>query len=279
MATLLSASQPPSSTKSEGSQPAILSPDGKKRYFIVHGGLFSKDGVTLDDVKKIDRYGKQPGQEGLMCELLWTDPQDAPGRGPSKRGVGVGFGPDVTKRWCEANQVTAVIRSHEVRQNGYAIEHGESAVGASRYVDEKLGIDGTFCKDGLCITTFSCPNYCDSTGNKASPRNIFHVLRVLSLCLSLVVHRPPTSGCRTTVNCHTTNSTPYPTRISDRWRTAEGSRGWVCRRQARARRIPGQALYAKIHDASTWNVDHDHIAFTRQKRERLGGLGYMLGKV
>ena len=126
MATLLSASQPPSSTKSEGSQPAILSPEGKKRYFIVHGGLFSKDGVTLDDVKKIDRYGKQPGQEGLMCELLWTDPQDAPGRGPSKRGVGVGFGPDVTKRWCEANQVTAVIRSHEVRQNGYAIEHGES---------------------------------------------------------------------------------------------------------------------------------------------------------
>jgi serine/threonine-protein phosphatase 5 len=126
MATLLSASQPPSSLKSEGSQPAILSPQGKKRYFIVHGGLFSKDGVTLADVKAIDRYGKQPGQEGLMCELLWTDPQDAPGRGPSKRGVGVGFGPDVTKRWCEANSVTAVIRSHEVRQNGYAIEHGES---------------------------------------------------------------------------------------------------------------------------------------------------------
>ena len=128
MATLLSASQTPSSTKSEGSQPAILSPQGKKRYFVVHGGLFSKDGVTLDDVKKIDRYGKQPGQEGLMCELLWTDPQDAPGRGPSKRGVGVGFGPDVTKRWCEANSVTAVIRSHEVRQNGYAIEHGESTL-------------------------------------------------------------------------------------------------------------------------------------------------------
>ena len=29
-------------------------------------------------------------------EALWTDPQDFPGRGPSKRGVGVGFGPDVT---------------------------------------------------------------------------------------------------------------------------------------------------------------------------------------
>jgi hypothetical protein len=45
-------------------------------------------------VKKIDRFGKQPGQNGLMMELLWTDPQDGDGRGPSKRGVGVGFGPD-----------------------------------------------------------------------------------------------------------------------------------------------------------------------------------------
>lgn len=69
MATLLSASQPPSNLKSEGSKPAILSPEGKKRYFVVHGGLFSKDGVTLDDVRKIQRYGKQPGQEGLMCEV------------------------------------------------------------------------------------------------------------------------------------------------------------------------------------------------------------------
>jgi serine/threonine-protein phosphatase 5 len=113
---------------------------------VVHGGPpVSKDGVLLEEIAQIDRYGRQPGQEGLMCELLWTDPQDAPGRGPSKRGVGLGFGPDVTRRWCELNKITAVIRSHEVRQDGYAIEH-----------------------DGLCITTFSCPNYCDSTGNQAA---------------------------------------------------------------------------------------------------------------
>ncbi|KAK4688789.1 serine/threonine-protein phosphatase 5, partial [Tremellales sp. Uapishka_1] len=146
LATLLTASLPPSNPRSEGSKAAILSSEGKKRYFIVHGGPpVSKDGVTLDEVKAIDRYGKQPGQEGLMCELLWTDPQEQIGRGPSKRGVGLGFGPDVTRRWCELNKVTAVIRSHEVRADGYAIEH-----------------------DGLCITTFSCPNYCDVTGNKAA---------------------------------------------------------------------------------------------------------------
>ncbi|RSH94241.1 hypothetical protein EHS25_004044 [Saitozyma podzolica] len=144
--TVVSAGLGPSNLKSEGSQPAILSPEGRKRYAICHGGPpVSKDGVTLDEIAKIDRFGRQPGQEGLMCELLWTDPQDQPGRGPSKRGVGLGFGPDVTRRWCELNKITAVIRSHEVRADGYAIEH-----------------------DGLCITTFSCPNYCDSQGNKAA---------------------------------------------------------------------------------------------------------------
>jgi len=56
------------------------------RYFVCHGGLFSNDGVTLDEIRAINRIGKQPGTEGLMCELLWTDPQEEDGRGPSKRG-------------------------------------------------------------------------------------------------------------------------------------------------------------------------------------------------
>jgi hypothetical protein len=50
----------------------ILSPDGFKRYFITHGGLFSKDGITLDEIRKINRIGRQPGTEGLMCTFLFT---------------------------------------------------------------------------------------------------------------------------------------------------------------------------------------------------------------
>ncbi|KAI0958829.1 hypothetical protein AcV7_004535 [Taiwanofungus camphoratus] len=141
LATLISATKPPLGPLNS----AILSPEGLKRYFVVHGGLFSKDGVTLEDIRKIDRIGRQPGQEGLMCELLWTDPQELPGRGPSKRGVGIAFGPDVTRRWCQANSVTGIIRSHEVRQDGYAVEH-----------------------NGLCTTVFSAPNYVDQAGNKGA---------------------------------------------------------------------------------------------------------------
>lgn len=66
LASLISATKPPVTT-----QGAILSPDGLKRYFVVHGGLFSKDGVTLDEIRKIERVGRQPGQEGLMCTFFF----------------------------------------------------------------------------------------------------------------------------------------------------------------------------------------------------------------
>lgn len=94
------------------------------KYLVLHGGLFSDDNVTLDDIRKLNRHNqRQPGQSGLMMEMLWTDPQAAPGRGPSKRGVGMQFGPDVTKRFCDKNGLDAIIRSHEVRMDGYEEEH------------------------------------------------------------------------------------------------------------------------------------------------------------
>lgn len=40
-----------------------------------------------------------------MCELLWSDPQPSLGRGPSKRGVGLSFGADVTKRFLQENNL------------------------------------------------------------------------------------------------------------------------------------------------------------------------------
>lgn len=120
------------------------------QYLVLHGGLFSDDNVSLDDIRKYNRFSqKQPGQSGLMMEMLWTDPQAAPGRQPSARGVGIRFGPDVTERFCAANGLKGVIRSHEVRMGGYEREH-----------------------NGKLVTVFSAPNYCDSQGNKGAYINI-----------------------------------------------------------------------------------------------------------
>ncbi|XP_057657119.1 serine/threonine-protein phosphatase 5 [Diorhabda carinulata] len=115
-----------------------------KRVLVMHGGLFTRDDVTLDEIRKIDR-NRQPPEEGPMCELLWSDPQPQPGRAPSKRGVGCQFGPDVTKTFLDLNKLDYIIRSHEVKNDGYEVAH-----------------------NGLCITVFSAPNYCDTMGNKGA---------------------------------------------------------------------------------------------------------------
>ncbi|BET00288.1 Hypothetical protein NTJ_13104 [Nesidiocoris tenuis] len=115
-----------------------------RRVLIMHGGLFAQDDVTLDDIRKVDR-NKQPPDSGLMCDLLWSDPQPAEGRAPSKRGVGVQFGPDVTKRFIAKNNLDYIVRSHEVKAEGYEVAH-----------------------DGKCITVFSAPNYCDTMLNQAA---------------------------------------------------------------------------------------------------------------
>ena len=100
-----------------------------QKYLTLHGGLFSDDKTTLDDIRKLNRHAqRQPGQQGLMMEMLWTDPQPQPGRGPSKRGVGLQFGPDVTKKFCDNNGLEAVIRSHEVRMEGYEVEHNGKCI-------------------------------------------------------------------------------------------------------------------------------------------------------
>nr|CAG4641580.1 EOG090X03S1 [Eurycercus lamellatus] len=115
-----------------------------QRVLVMHGGLFSKDEISLDDIRTTDR-NRQPPEEGIMCELLWSDPQPMKGRSPSKRGVGIQFGPDVTTRFLERNHLDYIIRSHEVKSDGYEVAH-----------------------DGKCITVFSAPNYCDTMGNKGA---------------------------------------------------------------------------------------------------------------
>lgn len=114
------------------------------RVLVMHGGLFEEDGVKLEQIRQVVR-NRQPPDSGLMCDLLWSDPQPAEGREPSKRGVGVQFGPDVTNRFIAENNLDYIIRSHEVKNDGYEVAH-----------------------DGKCITVFSAPNYCDTMGNKGA---------------------------------------------------------------------------------------------------------------
>lgn len=129
-------------------------------------GLFSRDDVTLDELRKINRF-RQPGSKGLMTELLWSDPQPELGRAPSKRGVGLQFGPDVTETFLNLNNLSMIIRSHEVKDQGYEIMH-----------------------NGKLVTIFSAPNYCDSVNNKGAYIHITPALELSYHQFEAVPHPP-----------------------------------------------------------------------------------------
>ena len=110
--------------------------------FVCHGGLFKREeDVLLADIEAIDRC-REPPDDGLMCDLLWSDPGLKDGRQRSRRGLGIAFGPDVTKRFLMINRLLLLVRSHEVKDRGFDVQH-----------------------DGKCVTVFSAANYCDVVGN------------------------------------------------------------------------------------------------------------------
>ena len=78
------------------------------RVMICHGGLFSDDGVKIEDIKKTNRF-MEPPEKGIMCDLLWADPMDKEGREPSKRGVSKAFGPDVTRAFLAENKLGTLV--------------------------------------------------------------------------------------------------------------------------------------------------------------------------
>lgn len=145
-------------------------PNGRKA-FIVHGGLFSKDGVTLADINALNRNCEP--DSGLMAEMLWSDPQDANGWGPSKRGIGVAFGPDVTHRFLDNNGLDVVVRSHEMKEEGYEV-----------------------AADGRLITIFSAPNYCDQMGNKGAFIRFDHKMKPSFVQFAAVPVRLPYNSLR-----------------------------------------------------------------------------------
>ncbi|KAF0696477.1 Aste57867_12772 [Aphanomyces stellatus] len=121
-----------------------------KKIFVVHGGLFSCDNVTLAHIKAINRKREPPlhqtGFEDKIYEdMLWSDPRTIAGRQPSERGAGTEFGTEVTNNFCAVNRVALVIRSHECVPEGYDVLHG-----------------------GRLITLFSASRYCGTQMNKGA---------------------------------------------------------------------------------------------------------------
>ncbi|WXG41683.1 MAG: metallophosphoesterase [Candidatus Freyarchaeum deiterrae] len=93
----------------------------------LHGGLAK----GLDTIKQMEDLPKEINVSNpILFQILWNDPQDdIDGFIPSDRGPGTFyFGKDVFENFAENNNLTHLIRAHEVFINGYHWYFGGSVL-------------------------------------------------------------------------------------------------------------------------------------------------------
>jgi serine/threonine-protein phosphatase PP1 catalytic subunit len=108
----------------------------------MHGGI-SPELYDLQQINRISRPSDVP-DFGLMCDLLWADPEPEMNHGwaQSDRGVSFVFSYKTIKDFNKQFDLSLIVRGHQVVEDGYEFH-------ASR---------------GL-VTIFSAPNYCGEFDN------------------------------------------------------------------------------------------------------------------
>jgi serine/threonine-protein phosphatase 2B catalytic subunit len=151
---------------------ALVINQGQK-FFAVHGGL-SPHVPLVTDVLQLKR-GEEPSKIGAICDLMWSDPlEDNTAQGLSEadhrewlevefvenpyRGCGQVYGYAAINRFLCDNELTMIVRAHEVSQTGYEYH----------WLEQK-----SQRADPLVVTLFSAPNYLDLFKNQGA---VMHVL-------------------------------------------------------------------------------------------------------
>ncbi|KAH8101895.1 serine/threonine protein phosphatase 2B [Cristinia sonorae] len=128
-----------------------------KQFFCIHGGL-SPELNTLDDIRNIDRF-REPPTNGLMCDMLWSDPVEDFGQEKTTesfvhnhvRGCSYFFTYQAACQFLERNKLLSIIRAHEAQDAGYRMYRKTRSTGFPSV-----------------MTLFSAPNYLDVYNNKAA---------------------------------------------------------------------------------------------------------------
>lgn len=97
----------------------------------------------MEQIRRIKRPTDVPDQ-GLLCDLLWSDPDKdtVSGWGENDRGVSFTFGAEVVGKFLKKQDFDLICRAHQVVEDGYEF----------------------FAKRQL-VTLFSAPNYCGEFDN------------------------------------------------------------------------------------------------------------------
>lgn len=118
-----------------------------ERILCMHGGL-SPDMKTLEEINSIPRPTSVP-DKGLLCDLLWADPEDQKGWSSNERGVSFTFGDDVVEDFLDRYDLDLICRAHQVVEKGFDF-----------FASQRL------------VTIFSAPNYCGEYSNEGAVMNV-----------------------------------------------------------------------------------------------------------
>ncbi|BFU24633.1 Ser Thr protein phosphatase putative [Entamoeba histolytica] len=135
-------------------------------FLCCHGGI-SPDMTNICDYNSINRF-IEPPNNGPLSDILWADPLDEPPEEDldsesaenwldidfienTSRMTSFLFGAKSLIPFLETNNLTCVVRAHQVMEEGYKLH----------YFLQDVDVPP-------CITVFSAPNYCDMYHNKGS---------------------------------------------------------------------------------------------------------------
>ena len=84
--------------------------DGK--IMCMHGGL-GPDLHKVEEILEIRKPCEIP-DEGIVCDLLWSDPSDENISDfmANERGISVTFSSEVVKKFIEKNEIDLIVRAH-----------------------------------------------------------------------------------------------------------------------------------------------------------------------
>jgi serine/threonine-protein phosphatase PP1 catalytic subunit len=123
-----------------------------EKVLCMHGGI----SPNLDNIYQIDKIRRPTDipDEGLLCDLLWSDPNtegDIRDTGwlENDRGVSYVFCRDVLDEFMRNNGLELIVRGHQVVEDGYE-----------------------FFSNRSLVTVFSAPNYSGEFDNKAAVLSI-----------------------------------------------------------------------------------------------------------
>jgi serine/threonine-protein phosphatase PP1 catalytic subunit len=133
------------------------------RILCMHGGL-SPELVQLDQIMSLPRPLSDVHPSGLMCDLLWSDPDHmVRGWAPNnERNASFVFGADVVESFLKRHDLDLVCRAHQVVEDGYE-----------------------FFAHRQLVTVFIAPRYCGEFDNRAGVLSVDE-----SLVLTLQIIHP-----------------------------------------------------------------------------------------